>query len=414
MSTEEKKSKKLRAHGTGRKRWRPGKNGGGNWNIEVPLGLGPDMKYHYKSVTHRTSKGADRLAVQVQSQYGYRDNMTEIAKLTVSDLMDEWWTEYTGKRRETPISTSSRGRYLLDMRVLKPLIGNLPVVSIRSREIKHSIYALGATWSAAKQRRVLLNQIFKYALEEDYVNNNPVDGVPTPAKKGRKGEQIRKHFTQEELKLILDELEEKKSWVKSPCLIQLLTATRVGEVFALRWSDIDFEKRTITITGSVDWKTNPYTIGFTKAGNTSVLPMTDLAHQILKQQQEQLQAKQAVRDALTDAELIVGEQVSSKYWNENDLVFPNNRGNLESYVRYYKALHQIIVDAGVALAPRSLTHRLRHTASSILFSQNNSSAKVAGFLGNTTDTAENYYKSFQEDSMNGLASAIESFVTNLK
>ena len=414
MSTEEKKNKKLRAHGTGRKRWRPGKNGGGKWNIEVPLGLGPDMKYRYKSVTHKTSKGADRLAAQVQAQYGYRDDMTEIEKLTVSDLMDEWWAEYTDERkRSTPISTSTRNRYIYDMKTLRPLIGHLKVMSVRSRDIKHAIYARDASWSASGMRRVLLNQIFKYALEEEYVQNNPVAGVPKPALKGRKGDQVRKHFNEEELKQILALIEETKSWIKPMFLIQLLTATRVGEVFALRWSDIDFEKRTITIAHTVDWKLKPYAFGPTKAGNTSVLPMTDSAYEVLKQQKEQQQAKQAYRDVLTEAELEVGQQITAKYWNENDLVFPNQIGELESYFKYVGATKKVIADAGVDLQPRTVTHRIRHTASSILYSQNSSSARVAEFLGNTTDTAEKYYKSFQEGSMDDLAKTIDSFVTNL-
>ena len=204
-------------------------------------------------------------------------------------------------------------------------------------------------------------------------------------------------------------------------LIQLLTATRVGEVFALHWEDIDFEKRTITIAYSVDWKTKPYTIGLTKAGNTSVLPMTDSAYEVLKQQLEQQQAKQAYRDALTEAEVVIADDVTgvtdvtitAKYWNENDLVFPNQVGELQSYARYVKTVREIIIEAGVDLPPRSLTHRIRHTASSILYSQNNSSARVAEFLGNTADTAEKHYKSFQEGTLDELANTIESFVTNL-
>ena len=43
----------------------------------------------------------------------------------------DWWAEHTDKnKRSIPISTSSRQRYELDMRVLRPLIGHLKVLSI--------------------------------------------------------------------------------------------------------------------------------------------------------------------------------------------------------------------------------------------------------------------------------------------
>jgi integrase len=102
-------------------------------------------------------------------------------------------------------------------------------------EVKRGVTA--KTWN---DTLVLLRATFQHLLPAGSIN--PFSGVPT-----RETETVfRKPFTPEELKAILDAAQVDE-FVRPVLLTGVCTAMRRGDCCLLKWSDVDLEKRFITV-----------------------------------------------------------------------------------------------------------------------------------------------------------------------
>ncbi len=94
----------------------------------------------------------------------------------------------------------------------------------------------------------ILNMLFKMAYMDDTIDRNPMDKVqrPKPTKGEGKGHDIQA-YTGEELKRIIECLDDAP--LKWRLFIQLLidTGCRRGEALGLTWADVDFKENAITI-----------------------------------------------------------------------------------------------------------------------------------------------------------------------
>ena len=102
----------------------------------------------------------------------------------------------------------------------------------------------------------ILNLLFKMAYMDDTISRNPMDKVqrPKPTKAEGKGTEIQA-YTGEELKHIIDCLEDEP--LKWRLFIQLLidTGCRRGEACGLTWRDVDFKENSITISKNLCYST---------------------------------------------------------------------------------------------------------------------------------------------------------------
>ena len=135
-------------------------------------------------------------------------------------------------------------------------------------------------------------------------------------------------------------------------LVRLLAygGLRVGEAFALRWSDVDLENKTLTVRQSVDDSTGTIIVGPTKthAVRTITLP-----------------------DALV---LQLGSLAGE------GIVFPNRNGDYLRYGNWRRDRWNPAVDrSGV----KALPHDLRGTAASLLIDAGASVADVCAHLGHS-------------------------------
>lgn len=89
-----------------------------------------------------------------------------------------------------------------------------------------------------------------YRLKE--INENPCNFIKTP-KSNKKGYMTYDPYNSEEIKLIVNKL--KGTSIEVPILLMLTAGLRCGEVCALRWSDIDFEKKTLSVNQTLLYTT---------------------------------------------------------------------------------------------------------------------------------------------------------------
>lgn len=106
------------------------------------------------------------------------------------------------------------------------------------------------------EKLTIIRMIFRYALEDEIINRNPVDAIRLPARVKPDIEP----FTVEEVGLMINGSED---WYRNYLAVAFYTGMRIGEILALKWSDIDMNKRKIHVRRSISQgsETSPKTIG---------------------------------------------------------------------------------------------------------------------------------------------------------
>ncbi len=113
--------------------------------------------------------------------------------------------------------------------------------------------------------------IFNWGIETQIirgVNNSPVFGVKITLKEDKKPEILKL----DEIRLLLREAREQQHPWYSVWAVALLTGMRSGELFALKWSDVDFEKGLITVQRSYNKRMKEFKS--TKAGYWRTVPIS--------------------------------------------------------------------------------------------------------------------------------------------
>lgn len=188
----------------------------------------------------------DKWASFIESPY-YMDRKYNPS--TVKDYISMMYT-WTADWLDIPASEISRGdgREVLD-RVLQ---------SRRSKAFQ-------------KRLKNTINMIFNWGIESKIirgVNNSPVFGVKITLKEDKKPEILKL----DEIRHLLKEARERQHPWYSVWAVALLTGMRNGELFALKWSDVDFEKGLITVQRSYNKRTKEFKS--TKAGYWRTVPIS--------------------------------------------------------------------------------------------------------------------------------------------
>jgi integrase len=143
--------------------------------------------------------------------------------------------------------STSRGYDFLLRKYLMPIFGDCGLAEINRQMIQGFVAQMSknlAPKSVALAKNCL-SKVLSTAVEWGYIQANPATGVRLPTLTIR---QERIALTSEQLRQLVVELEEP---YKSMVLIATLTGLRRGELFALRWGVLDFERKLIRVRESV-------------------------------------------------------------------------------------------------------------------------------------------------------------------
>jgi integrase len=161
-------------------------------------------------------------------------------KVTVKEHFEAWWEI---KKEKVKPTTAENYRFLLDRYIL-PKFGSQLLKDLTSVKIEKMLIDLIQDHSESTVRLVsiVLAQGLERAVKDRLLPLNPAKGIERP--KGKK--RTVTPYTSSELKRLLKELESHRLFA----FFRLLAYTggRRGEILALRWSDLDPEKATLTIS----------------------------------------------------------------------------------------------------------------------------------------------------------------------
>ncbi|MGH1875497.1 site-specific integrase [Enterococcus casseliflavus] len=222
------------------------KNGTIAYMFKAYLGIDPvtgkkkyTTKRGFKS-QREAKKAYNRLMVQVEEN----DVVTNSQRL-FSELADEWFEQYKNTVRE---STYVAQRLAYKKHIF-PLFGNLKISKISIPYCQKQVNYWYSYYKKYSNLIGLTSSIFKYALSLRLIRNNPMDAVIRPKRKKQIDEErySAPYYEKEELLAFLEIAKNYPDPIYPIFRILAFTGLRKGELLALRWKDIDFDKGTLSV-----------------------------------------------------------------------------------------------------------------------------------------------------------------------
>ena len=144
-------------------------------------------------------------------------------------------------------STQKHYKYLLGVHLL-PAFGCSQLRQITREAIQAFLIAKlqgGLSWKTVNHLRCALSRVLGTAEEWGYIAENPTCKTKLPRRKGKRERSI---MTPEQIRLLVPNLREP---ARSVVLLLLTTGLRVGELLALRWSNVDLQNEVLGIKETV-------------------------------------------------------------------------------------------------------------------------------------------------------------------
>lgn len=235
----------------------------GTWTGRVFLGYKNDGKQNIKAVYGKTEAEVKKKLKALQKDI-IRFEAQESVKLTFGELLEDWL--YNIKFQELKPSSFDRVEATVNNQII-PYIGFLPIQSISMQDIQQFINQLttkGFSYSSIKKAYNAVNSALKIAVERDYIRKNPCVHIALP-KQVQKARSDIEYFSDDEVDAICRGAIERYSTGRYiykhgyAIIILLNTGMRVGELLALKWHNVDFDKGQIYVAetrGQIKDRTN--------------------------------------------------------------------------------------------------------------------------------------------------------------
>ena len=214
-----------------------------------------DGRYEGRYVVGKTAAGKTRFGYVYGYQYTEVRNellRKKTERLPVGEtmlncrriLLRDWLQQWLENEVSGSVKGSSYQTYLRQIQAhLIPKLGHFLLSEVTPSTIRDFISLLesdGMAYGTVKGIFRLLNAALRCAQETGVISLNPCRKIKIQPQKTM-DQRVLSRSEQEKLRKVSLEQDD------FPTLLSLYTGMRLGEVCALKWSDIDWEKKTITV-----------------------------------------------------------------------------------------------------------------------------------------------------------------------
>jgi len=312
-------------------------------------------------------------------------------QIKLKDFMKDWLASI--KSSVKPVTF-----YQYDMTAHKhilPTLGKLTLKDLRPEYIQ-KLYDTkqkkGAGPRTIQMIHLVLHKALSHALSLGIIPRNPSDATFRPKKVYKE----MKFYTEEQAAQLLMAVE----GTRLDALYQVILSTgmRQSEILALKWSDLDWKNKTITIrrqlVRNAKTKAEYFTDVKTNAGMRTItlgeFTIQKLRNHVNLQEEERIHP--------------LREQ-----WIENDLIFPSIVGTPMNQSNLYTNFKKIIREAGL---PEIRFHDLRHTAATIMLNHGIPPMVVSKRLGHSKVTiTQDTYGHFIPELHGDMADDMDGWIT---
>ncbi len=324
------------------------------WVAEISLGPGKRKKIYCKTKAEALSKKNEALRELEQG------TLATGPRQKLRDYLENWLENV--HRDKLRVSTYVKYRKL--MKYIVADLGDIWLQKLTPEQVRRFYTKKGKEGLSSKTINSihgLLHLALDNAVRWNYVSRNVCDLVKPPRIISREVTPL----TLEQAHAFLKSVREHRLEVL--LTMAVVTGMRRGELLALRWSNIDFERRTLLVLHTVDYipkygyvETEPKTA----TGKRLISLPAFLAEMLRQHRVQQLEQRLKQGDS----------------WEDRNLVFPDLHGGYFNPNYLLRVFKKLLGDAGL---PHMHFHDLRHSAATILLGMGVNMKVVQELLGHS-------------------------------
>lgn len=390
-----------------------------------------DGMYRYQYVDERTKK---RKVFRSSTLEGLREKERQLLKDQLDDIdygeantvtLNIVFDRYMQTKDSLKESTATNYIYMYN-RFVRNTLGTRKVAAIKYSDVLRFYQRLlnegHIQINTLDTIHCALHPAFTMAVRDGIIRSNPSDGVMGDLKKSTDYHVgVRHALTVDQQRSFMHHCRQSKEYSRwAPLLTVLLgTGCRVGEIIGLRWDDVDFENRIISINHSVSYHSRrtgingtrceyKVTTPKTKAGIRDV-PMMDTVYNALIEERD-FQQQTGFCTAMVDG--------------MSGFIFQNRYGNIHNPHAINRAIERIRLDCNQieshraveekrspVVIPHFSCHHLRHTFCSRFCERETNVKVIQAVMGHADiQTTMNIYAEVTNAKM---AAAVTDLAKNL-
>ncbi len=310
----------------------------GRWVGQMVVGRTPEGKLKHSYVYGDSRKEVAQKLTGSLNDFS-KDIFIEPSKLLVSKWILYWLETY--KRNAVTSNTYTR-YYTITNKWILANIGGIKLQSLKSshiQEIYNKMKTEGLSGTSIKHAHIIIFQSLKQAKVDKLISSNPDENTTRP----KRTKSVISVLSVEDEKKLVEYLSNDVYGVGIK--LTLNTGLRLGELLGLKWTDIDFNNKTLSVNKSLSrcievsslGKYNSHLELHSVKTNSSIrtIPLLDL-----------------------DLEMLIYYKENIHLNNKNNLLFPSSKATLMEPKNYTDKFHKILNKLNI---PYIKFHALRHT-----------------------------------------------------
>jgi integrase len=330
------------------------------WVVDVSLGPGKRKRFYCKTKQEAVRKKNEVLREVEQNALatGPRRKLGEYL---------EDWLENVHKDK---VRVSTYVKYKKTLKYITDDLGEIWLQKLTPEQVRRFYTRMGKkpedggrglSSKSIHEIHGVLHLALKNAVRWGYVSRNVCDLVEPPRIVSREAAPL----TLEQAQILLKSVSEHRLEVL--LTMAVVTGMRRGELLALRWANVDFERKTLLVLHTVDY--------IPKYGYVETEPKTAAGKRLISLPAFLVEMLKQHRVKLLEQQLKQGSA-----WEDRDLVFPDLHGGYFNPGYLIRLFTRLLREAGV---PHMHFHDLRHSAATILLSMGVNMKVIQELLGHS-------------------------------
>lgn len=226
----------------------------GTWTARMVIGVNEKGRPRIKALYGKTEREVKKKLKDFQKEF-YKNDQSVVQRSTVENYMRTWL--YENKQNLLKPKSFDRLEQTVLYQVI-PLVGHIQLAAFQSSDVQTMLNTLkknGLSYSTVKKAYDAVNECFRTGVIQKTVLFNPALGVAVPAKKTFGKSEIRYYNNDE-----VDKLCEAATAVYTNgkrvyrlgdgIIVDLNTGLRMAELLALKWTEVDFERRRVVVNST--------------------------------------------------------------------------------------------------------------------------------------------------------------------
>ena len=267
------------------------------------------------------------------------------ANTTLQEFMEECLTSLEAKLKPTTISQYRQ----ISRDYIYPQLGRIKLIELRPDRIQsqyNQLVKAGKSFRTVELTHAVLRRCLNIAVKLGVLGRNPTAATSPPKPKQKE----MKFYDEGQVNQFIITVSITQPRNLALFQLAITTGQRLGELLGLKWYDLDFERRTLSIRRQL--RRIPH------EGLQFEVPKTKTSIRTITLGKNTLDILRKHRN-LQYTQM----QVAGKNWQDLDLIFSQDDGSPVPPRRIQKDFKKAIADAGL---PIIRFHDLRHTAASLM------------------------------------------------